>query len=155
MEESESEKDREGSCFTDFVGWIEKPLAYISGPMMSQGNAYVNIKKAIDAAIYARNSGWSVIVPHLDCLFAMVSGIDGADYYLDNDFNQLSRCDAVLVLPFTEIPGCGTGQELDFAEFHGIPIYTQDTLPSANVFNTLMEQEEEALAHRTELNADI
>lgn len=156
MDSIESEENDERDTLAgSLIPFTERPLVYISGPMVSQGNPYVNIKAAIDAGTYARGLGWSVIVPHLDCLSAMVSGINSADYYLDNDFNQLYRCDAVLVLPFEEITNCGTAQELDFAEFNGIPIYTQTTLPSANIFTKLMEQEEEALAHRTEIHADI
>jgi len=160
MDEITSEKDDEGSRFTDFVNFREKPLLYISGPMASQGNPYANIKTAIELGAWARECGWAVIVPHLDCLFTMVTGIKRASYYLDNDFNLLSRCDAVCVLPYIETQDaagvkCGTAQELDFAELNGIPIYTSQTLPSGSVFNTMMELEEAALAHRTEINADI
>jgi hypothetical protein len=85
----------------------------------------------------------------------MVTGIGDSNHYLDNDFNMLSRCDAVLVLPFEEILGCGTGQELDLAEHLGIPVYTQNYIPTASVFQHLMELEEEAIEHLAEINADI
>lgn len=119
----------------------DKPLLYISGPMLSEGNPYTNIRKAVIVAGYARQMGWAVIIPHLDCLFAMISGIKDSEYYIDNDLNQLERCDALLVLPFKveykDGNQCGTSIELDFAEDRNIPIYTCDSLPTAEEFDKL------------------
>lgn len=121
----------------DWTG--DKPLLYISGPMASEGNPYTNINHAVTAAVYARMMGWAVIVPHLDCLYAMMTGIGDAAYYIENDLNQLDRCDAVLVLPYKveykDGQQSGTSTELDFAEDRDIPIYTVDTLPTGADFD--------------------
>ena len=144
----ETESRAESCISSDVVAWEDKPLVYISGPMMSEGNAYTNISNAIIAGSFARNRGWSVIVPHLDCLYAMVTGIADAEYYLDNDLNVLSRCDAVLVLPYKKeysdgdggpMRQTGTSRELDFAEDQSIPVFTIETLPWAHDFDRAYE----------------
>ena len=147
MDEATCDKEQEvGYCSsgnvtvsTNTKEWADKPLIYISGPMMSEGHAYVNISHAIVAGHYARSRGWAVIIPQLDCLYSMVTGITDREHYMDNDLNLLSRCDAVLVLPYkVEISNgqqTGTSEELDFAEDHNIPIYTLETLPLASDFD--------------------
>lgn len=128
---------------TRIEDWKDSPLVYISGPMMSEGHAYVNITNAILAGVLARQKGWAVIVPHLDCLYSMVTGITDFKYYIENDLNQLSRCDAVCVLPYKkeefESRKTGTSVELDFAEDHNIPIFTIETLPTAEEFDAQCE----------------
>lgn len=124
--------------------WKDSPLVYISGPMVSEGNPYVNITDAVLAGVLARQKGWAVIVPHLDCLYAMITGIKDVQYYIENDLNQLSRCDAVCVLPFKveyneSKEQSGTSTELDFAEDHNIPIFTVETLPTAAEFDASCE----------------
>jgi nucleoside 2-deoxyribosyltransferase len=122
----------------------EKPLVYISGPMINGGDPYVNIHNAIKAGEFARQLGWAVIIPHLDSLVAMVTGIASAEYYLDNDYNIIDRCDAVLLLPCKmERKGgmmSGTEKEIDFAETRGIPVYTFDSFPNALTFNRWAEE---------------
>lgn len=124
----------------------EKPLLYVSGPMVSGGDPYVNVHNAIKAGEYARSLGWAVIVSHLDSIVAMVNGVASPDYYLDNDFNLIDRCDAVLLLPFevaykADGSMTGTEKEIAFAEFRGLPVYTEDTLPCAHRFDDMMAEE--------------
>lgn len=135
---------------TQVKEWKDSPLVYISGPMVSEGNPYVNITDAVLAGVLARQKGWAVIVPHLDCLYAMITGIKDVQYYIDNDLNQLSRCDAVCVLPYKVeyspdgkggTNQSGTSTELDFAEDHNIPIFTIETLPTAEEFDAQCEIE--------------
>ena len=134
--------------------YVEKPLLYIAGPMLSSGNAYTNIADAIWAGEDARYMGWAVLVPHLDCLTAMVTNKGDGNYYLDNDFNLLSRCDAVCMLPHGNNPDCGAAQELDLAESLGIPIYTRNTLPTAEEFRLREELEEPEHCPHCGLNID-
>jgi nucleoside 2-deoxyribosyltransferase len=136
----------------------EKPLVYISGPMVSTGDPYVNIHNAIWAGEYARERGWAVIVPHLDSLVAMVTGIGSAEHYLDNDYNLIDRCDAIMLttMPPTKESMSGTEREVDFAEFRGIPVYTKDTLPTASDFDKWAEEAAEAGAmERLEAYMDV
>ena len=126
----------------DYTTWEDKPLLYISGPMTSESNPYTNITRAMEAAYYARARGWSVIIPHLDCLFAMWSAVDSANFYLDNDLNLLDRCDAMLVLPYIveyktvdgDLQQTRTSVVLDFAKDRHIPIFTMQTLPLGTDF---------------------
>lgn len=117
--------------------WKSKPLLYIAGPMTSEGNPYYNIKTAVEAAQYAKSLGWAVCIPHLDCLAAMITGPTNYSV-LDNDFNLLYRCSAILILPFKvekkDEVATGTSQEVDFAASMCIPMYSLETLPTAMEF---------------------
>lgn len=129
-----------------YYNWEDKPLLYISGPMTSEGNPYTNIAQAVWAAQQARYKGWSVIIPHLDCLVEMITGVNNAAWYIDNDLNLIERCDAVCVLPYkTEYKDgqqSGTSIELDFAENRNIPIFTLETLPRGEDFDRMMEEDD-------------
>lgn len=114
-----------------------RPLCYISGPMMSEGHAYANIGAAIELGEIAYERGWAPIIPHLDCLVSMVTGNTERSRYMDVDLSVLSKCACVCVLPYKlekDADGnlTGTAEELDFAQDHNIPIYTEDTLPYIN-----------------------
>lgn len=122
--------------------WKEKPLLYISGPMTSEGHPYNNIHNAVVIASLATKLGWAVQIPHLNALAEMITGDKDTINILDNDFNLLSRCDAVLVLPYTkEINDrgrpAGVAQELDLAESLDIPVYTVLTLPNGRDFDAM------------------
>lgn len=111
-----------------------RPICYISGPMLSEGNAYSNIGDAIELGEIAYERGWAPFIPHLDCLVTMVTGNDDRDRYLAVDFSILAKCDCVCVLPYkleenADGSRTGTSLEIDFAETRGIPVYTEETLP--------------------------
>lgn len=126
--------DPEGEWWPDDSS--ERPMVYISGPMVCEGDPYVNIRNAVLAGADARARGWSIIVSHLDSITAMITGVSNAKHYLDNDYNQIARCDAVLILPIkTADPKAGTNRELDFAERMNIPIFTLETLPTGTEFD--------------------
>jgi nucleoside 2-deoxyribosyltransferase len=138
------ERDCSSSNVSGIVAeWKDKPLLYIAGPMLSEGNPYRNIHVAVNYAQWVAQMGWAVQIPQLNALAEMISGDVDLVNILDNDFNLLSRCDAVLMLPHTiEIKdGVKTGmaQEMDLAESLDIPIYSLGTLPTAEQFNSMYE----------------
>lgn len=74
------------------------PWLYIAGPMLSYGNAYVNIREGVMAGEYARKRGWHPIVPHLDAFVTMMSGPIDLEVLMTQDFGLIGKCDAVLFL---------------------------------------------------------
>lgn len=116
--------------------YILRPLIYVSGPMLSQGHPYLNIRKGIMLGEFAYNKGWAPIVPHQDVLNQIATGNINLSRYLQVDFSQLAACQAVLLSDdySLEINAAGeksgTAQELDLAEILGIPVYTKATLPA-------------------------
>lgn len=117
--------------------FIIRELIYISGPMLSQGHPYKNIRIAAQMADYAYSKGWAPITPHLDAVAQMITGNLDLQRYLQTDFSQIAQCKALLLSDsYTKEFGpdgnkSGTAQELDLAEILGIPIYTIDTLPES------------------------
>lgn len=137
-------KEGSGNSAGRMLEWKDSPLLYISGPMTSEGHPYANIGIAVKAASWARKLGWAVLIPQLNALAEMITSDDNTINILNNDFNLLIRCDAVLVLPYTKEhtdTGAFTGvaQELNLAELLDIPIYTPGTLPTGPEFDTRCE----------------
>lgn len=112
------------------ITWT-RPLLYVSGPMVSEGNPYENIYRAVMAAMKAYEKGWSPHIPHLDCLISMITGKSDIKMFYDMDRSQIKASVAILVLPYT-VEESGTGMEVSFAEDCGKPIYTEETLPYVN-----------------------
>lgn len=114
-----------------------RPVVYIAGPMLSEGNAYTNIRNAILAGEYVYSRGWAPIIPHLNCLVSMVTGESDPGKYLQIDLSILSKCDAMFLLPYTVASKdgvlSGTHQEVDFAEENNIPVYNESSLPFVGV----------------------
>lgn len=114
-----------------------KPLLYVSGPMYSEGMLPVNVHVAAFAAEEAYRRGWAPVVPHLDCLAQFITKNMFRPRYMDVDLALIRASTAVLLLPYTKERDAngnqtGTGEEVDFAEVCGIPIYTLETLPYVN-----------------------
>jgi len=74
-------------------------LCYISGKYFGETNdeTYENIQIARKAAVMLWCKGWAVICPHLNTAF--MDGIVPLETFLQGDFEMVSRCDAVFMLP--------------------------------------------------------
>lgn len=112
----------------------QRPLLYVSGPMYSEGDLIINVRRAILAAERAYALGWAPIIPQLDFLVPLVMGTCTRKRFMDVDLAQVAGCHAVLLLPYSvEKVGeqiSGTAEELEFAERVNRPVFTEETLPT-------------------------
>lgn len=114
---------------------VTLPLLYIAGPMLGSGNPYENVGKAIAMADRARDLGWATYIPHCDVLVSIARAYTGVhttdDQWLVQDFAILHRCDAVC-----RLDGDSTGADAEtyIADTVCMPVFTPDTLPSAEEF---------------------
>lgn len=103
-----------------------RDVLYCAGPITknSLGDTPEFLATAREIAEELRQMGWSVVLPHSNSF-----AIEGwtLDQYLAEDFELISRCDAVVLLPNWH-ESKGTRREIDFASARGIPIFDHKTL---------------------------
>lgn len=92
-------------------------VIYIAGPLSS--DPLVGTRNAILAAAQLRSVGLGFVVPHLACLFQIVSP-QPYESWMDLDLELILRCDALLRIP-GESPGAD--REVQHARMRGIPVY--------------------------------
>ncbi len=91
---------------------------YVAGPY-SKGDVAVNVRKAVLAADFLRDSGFAPFIPHLTHFWHMLAPRPYEDWLdLDNQF--LPACDAVLRIPGES---SGADKEVALAESLGIPVF--------------------------------
>jgi len=100
-------------------------LIYTAGPYRSKDGirgVVENIRAAESWMAMIWEAGASVICPHKNT--ALLDGISGmkAEDWLDGDFVQVERCDAVFLLPGWE-DSEGTRQEIEVAKAAGVRIF--------------------------------
>lgn len=98
-------------------------VAYVGGPMHGSGVLEENVHKAVVVAEELRAAGVMVVLPHLSVLWNMIHP-HVAEFWLENDFALLRRCDVMLRLP-GESPG--TDLEAALCNVLGIPVVTEVT----------------------------
>jgi hypothetical protein len=93
-----------------------KPLAYVAGPYT--GEVEANIRLANQVGRELRRLGYATIVPHNTIISALVAP-ENYEAYLENDFEQVARCDLVV-----RLPGDSSGADRECALAHqlGIPV---------------------------------
>jgi nucleoside 2-deoxyribosyltransferase len=94
-------------------------IIYLSGPY--RGKVEENIKAARKVAIELWEDGYTVICPHLNTANFEKDCLIKDESYLSGDFEILSRCDAMIVLPNFEHSE-GTLEEIRYASGRGIPV---------------------------------
>lgn len=107
------------------------PVLYVAGPMR-QGDPNYNVQRGANWAMHLLKLGWIVVVPQLSNYWATISGNikeghpDGADGWLEFDFNLVARSDALLRLTG---PSSGADRELALAKELNMITYTGETGP--------------------------
>jgi len=105
---------------------IDILLTYLAGPYTDlRGSRFVelNIRAAEEVALQLWGFGYSVLCPHTN-----TRHFDGAhpyDTWLAGDFEQIRRCDLVVVLPRYETSS-GTKREMLEAGKNNIPLFFWD-----------------------------
>jgi nucleoside 2-deoxyribosyltransferase len=92
-------------------------IVYVAGPISS--DPLIGTRNAILAAAQLRSVGLGFIVPHLSCLFQMVSP-QPYESWMGLDLALIERCDALLRLPGDSF---GADREVQHARQQGIPVY--------------------------------
>lgn len=91
---------------------------YIAGPI--KGQPYDGVRNAVKAADEVLASGHIPFVPHLSCLWAMISGDKKSEDWLVMDFAWILACDSLIRLPGESL---GSDAEVDYALELGMPVY--------------------------------
>lgn len=112
-----------------------RPLLYISGPMYSEGLLIDNVRLSVEVATEAYAKGWAPVLPQLDFIVPLINGDWRRERYMDCDLSLVAISNAVCVLPFKieKLPNGtipGTVEELEFADYRGVPVFTRETLPT-------------------------
>jgi hypothetical protein len=92
----------------------------VSGPITSSGNLLDNVHKAVQAGDVLLHSGFAPYVPHLNCLWEMITGARSYELWLQLDIDFLDVCDVLLRLPGASK---GADREVERACERGIPVY--------------------------------
>ena len=110
----------------------KKMLIYVAGPLSGDGSAEdieANIRAAIRRGSLLIRAGYNVVIPHLTMFIQRFWEEDPDEWedllawgrleWLDYDFAQLEKCDAMYL-----IPGASPGAdwELAFCKGRGIPV---------------------------------
>lgn len=92
-------------------------IVYVAGPISS--DPLLGTRNAILAAAQLRSVGLGFVVPHLACLFQMVSP-QPYESWMGLDLALIERCDALL-----RLPGESSGADREVAHAHafGVPVY--------------------------------
>jgi len=95
---------------------MTKPWIYIAGPY-SGGDTIMNIRAAVLAGLALRDAGFVPIVPHTS---GFMHYLDPREYefWMEWDFDLLSRCDCLLILP-----GESPGAERELERFTGDHVF--------------------------------
>lgn len=95
-------------------------FVYVAGPI-SKGDVFQNLRRGIDAGAELRKRGFAPFVPHYDFLAYMYrDDVWNYETVLANDFDWISKCDAILRLPGES---AGADREEAHARKIGVPIY--------------------------------
>jgi hypothetical protein len=92
---------------------------YVAGPLTC-GDVLANTRLAIIAGNNLRNDGYIPFIPHLTVFWDMVFPRSYEDW-MSQDFEWLSRCDALYRLPGES---GGADREVKLAKKLGIPVFT-------------------------------
>lgn len=92
---------------------------YVSGPLSSSGYFIDNIRTALQAADRLLERGYAPYVPHLNCLWEVMTPYT-YETWLQLDLDWILRCDALIRLPGHSPGG---DREVVHALAHGIPVY--------------------------------
>lgn len=92
---------------------------YIAGPY-SKGDTVQNIRKATEAGDRVFGLGHIPFIPHLNYVWHMLFPKPHADW-MRWDLEWLRECDVLIRLPGESE---GAEQEVEYAQTHGIPVYT-------------------------------
>lgn len=94
---------------------------YVSGPI-THGDQFRNVRRAIQAASQIIAAGHAPFVPHLTCVWVMCDD-PGLDYerWIEYDLSWIDVCDCLVRL---EGHSPGADREVQYAQEHGIPVYT-------------------------------
>lgn len=98
-------------------------MCYTAGPYTDRrGSRYVelNIRAAEEVALKLWGWDYSVICPHTNTRH--FDGAHGYEVWLKGDFEQVRRCDFIVVLPRWETSS-GTKREIEKAKEEGIPVF--------------------------------
>jgi len=124
---------------------MKKPKIFISGPLFSSGNIFVNIKRAVMAGHMLKQAGAIPFIPHLYAFWAIMQGLDESYGWMEMDLAWLECCDAVLRL---EGDSKGADEEVDHALSLGLTVFSKYNeysyiLAWISKFGTAQETEDE------------
>lgn len=91
---------------------------YVAGPI-SKGDQFTNVRNAVIAASKLRAVGYAPFVPHLTCIWHMMSP-DDYEAWMEYDFAWIVVCDALVRLD-GESPG--SDREVVYARSIGKPVF--------------------------------
>lgn len=97
-------------------------LVYLAGPI-TKGNQFHNVHLAIVAAKRLREAGFAVIVPHRCALDEIVGGAEPYERWMAEDFELISRSDAIVRLPGDST---GSDREVQHALSLGKRVFTSE-----------------------------
>lgn len=99
-------------------------LVYMTGPI-TKGNQFLNVHRALVEAQRLRDAGFAVIVPHSTALDQIVTGSCDYERWMVEDFELISRCDALV-----RLPGESTGSDREVQ--HAISLGKRVFVPNAD-----------------------
>lgn len=112
-----------------------KTRVYISGPMLTSGNPYLNVRDGVRAGSTLMRKGYLPFVPHLTAVWEMASHEEfGRDDWMGLDFEYVRMSDAVLRLPGDSR---GADEECALAKSLNIPVYYSIDTLCAGMANTV------------------
>ena len=99
---------------------VDRPLVYLAAPY-TVPDALEGTNKAIHTGTAIQDSGHvTVYIPHLNLLWALVTGQHDYEYWLSYDMSFLARCDALFRI---NGESRGADREVEFAEKNHIPVF--------------------------------
>lgn len=94
---------------------------YIAGPILTSGNPFLNIRRAIRTASTLKKRGYAPYIPHLTCIWELATDEDFSyEDWIGLDLEWLAQCQAVLRL---EGESKGADREVARARELGITVY--------------------------------
>ena len=111
---------------------LDIPLVYIAGAYTAEHQYQVklNIQRAEHVGMDVAKMGASIIVPHTNT--AHWEGIQSPKWFYKATLKQLSKCDAMVVVPDKATDSVGTIGEIEYAEKNGIPWFWGTEVGLAN-----------------------
>jgi len=100
---------------------LDSPMIYVAG--YYSANPAHGTREACDAFEKLLSYDVVPLVPHMSLLLDTVHPHD-ADFWYEYDLALLARCDAMFVIPNSDLTRESTGvqNEIAFCEAHGIPV---------------------------------